>query len=221
MKGISTPIFYPIILAIVLVTLPFSYCQSIPILRFSPHNAVSNKNLAEHLWVLVDANPKDNLSAIKAKEDQFKPFLEVKDQLDPAATHWAILRIHNDSPDPVEYLLRESNESQMQVFIVEGSRLIYSGQSGQFVKLSEEQLPEGSSWEARVHLKLQPGQYQQIYLRVEHALHITQPFDLALEPYSEYQKNIRIRNLIQPLFQGALGILLLFHILLFAVKHRG
>lgn len=200
--------------------MPIAPCFSIPILRLSPKQLIDKAILASHIWVLPEAELDANLTDIRAKEAQFMPLTEVKEDLDPAATHWAILHLHNDSPYPINYLLRESNESQMQVFIVEGNRLVYSGQSGQFVKSSEEQLPEGISWEARVQIKLLPSQYQQIYLRSNHALQMTRPFDLSIEDYAHYQKNIRIRNLYQSLFQGALGILLIFHLLMFGVNRQ-
>lgn len=203
-----------------MVSIPFVSCLSIPILRFSPNQKVDQDRLESHIWVLMDVDPDEKLSDIREKEDQFLPFGEVKDQLDPAKTHWAILRLHNDSPSPVEYLLRESNESQMQVYVVEGNRLVYAGQSGQLVKISEEKIPEGISWEARIHLHLQPGQYQQIYLRSYHALQITQPFDLTIEEFAHYQRSIQLRNFYQVLFQGALGTLVLFHLLLFAVNKQ-
>ncbi len=200
--------------------MPLSNCLSIPILRFNPYQTVSQDDLESHIWILMDVEPEAKLSDIKALEDQFRPLAEVKDQLDPANTHWAILRLHNDSPNPVEYLLRESNESRMQVFIVEGNRLVYAGQSGQLVKISEEKIPEGISWEARIPINLNPGQYQQVYLRSQHALQMTQAFDLTIEEYSHYQKSIQQRNVYQTLFQGALGILILFHLLLFAVNKQ-
>lgn len=222
MNGFFISKTYLILLSVVLTALPAKQVWgTIPILRIGGvHQEIDKKTLETHIWVLSEVDAELKLTDVRRRENQFKPYSNQKANLDPAKTHWALLQVQNDSPSPVDYVLYESNESEMQVFIMESGRLIYAGQSGQLVKLSEEQVPEGISWEARVHIHLQAGQYQEIYLRANHVMQMTQVFDLRLERLSDHEKSIHIRNLLQTLFQGALGLLLLFHLLLFGVSRQ-
>lgn len=209
-----------LIFGLFLALIPLQLCFSIPTLRIHSNQVISVEKLYQHLWVLTNVEKEKSFDEISDLKGDFRPYHEVKSQLDPARTHWAILKLHNDSSDPINWVLIERNESRLEVRVLSGNQIEYSGESGQLVKKSEEQLAAGRTWEARVHIRLEAGQSKQIYFRSYHDFQITDPFDFKLMTYDHYEEQIDRRNLAQSLFQGALGILLLYHFLLFLVNRQ-
>ncbi|MFK7922949.1 MAG: response regulator [Bacteroidia bacterium] len=220
MKRRLFPDFKKISLGLLLALAPLQLCFSIPTLRLHSKQIISVEKLHKHLWVFANVGKEKSFADIRGLEEHFLSYEEAKTEFDPARTHWAVLKLHNDGDDPINWVLVERNESRLELMISSGDQVLYRGKSGQLVKQSEEQLLEGRSWEARIHIQLEPGQSKQIYFKSYHDFQMTAPFDFKLIAFDHYGAQINRRNLTQSLLQGALGILLLYHFLLFLVNHQ-
>ena len=186
-------------------------------LSLDPTHPPSPQKLSSFIYILPDAAESWKLEEVLQQKGEFVLLDEYILEGKKGDINWAWISFHNETLLPQEWVLQEAHETRMQAYVLSGDQLLSKTRAGQLVPLSEESLPAGKSWEARIYFRLMPGQQKHILIRSQNDFGFQQVFDFQILRFDQYQSNIGNRNLYQMLFQGALWILLLYHITLFFV----
>ncbi|MGB0525113.1 MAG: 7TM-DISM domain-containing protein, partial [Flammeovirgaceae bacterium] len=178
----------------------------------------SYDDLGRALEVLEDQDHSLSLEDIQSGRFNERFFYQSnpEQQLNPYSTYWGKITLNNQVQKDAEWILYPGYKEYVDVFIEQPDGSFIEKKAGFFEDLENKEIKKGR--EAKVSLFLKYQERKTIYIRIRNVSGFQPNFKIALTTPSKFHKKIESRNYTQGLFQGLMGILILYNFLIFVLN---
>jgi serine phosphatase RsbU (regulator of sigma subunit) len=183
-------------------------------------DSVQYNQLDDCLYVLPKNTASLNLTQVKKlPHTQFESFNSSKRHIKQSSTVWGKIKIQNKTDKDFNgvFILGKRYINRADVYLLYDNGKLLHKKTGGYVKGSEKEINVNRTI-PKVRLYLKPTQVATIYIRFQNFNYKPLSIGLKIQTKEHWDGFIQNRNLIQGIFQGAVGLVLLYNLFLFILS---